>query len=120
MKDLSHTCTFVWILVVVRACNPEFKRISENVTLPCDSIRPIAETVSWWFNNQTQVDSSFPGITLSRPYGRSITILSGDVSVYGGDYSCSFANGTFINCYRIYIQGQSALTLALPCIDHNQ
>ena len=106
MKKLSYLYTFVWILVsIVCACHPEFKRISDNVTLPCDSLLPIGEAVLWWFNNETQVDSSFsPSITLSRPHGRSITILPDDVSVYG-DYSCSFANGTFIKCYSLYIQG---------------
>ena len=112
MKKLSHTFAFVWILINVgRACHPESKHISDNVTIACDSPLPITETVIWRFNNQTEVDSSFSSITLSKPYGRSVAILSGDVSVYG-DYSCSFANGSFINCFSLYIQGQS--------IEHHQ
>ena len=96
---------FTWILANgIFACQPEFKRVSENVTLSC-SLLPITEPIVWLFNNQSQVNSSFSeSVTVSRPHGRSLMILSDDMTVYG-DYSCLFANGTLINCFSLYIQG---------------
>ena len=82
------------------ACQLEHKRIYENVeiTLLCTSL-PITEIV-WKFNNQSQINSSFsPSVIVHED---SLVILSPpNESVYG-DYSCSFTNGTLINCFRLH------------------
>ena len=104
IQKLSHTFAFVWILANGNfACQPEFKSISENVTLLC-SLLPITEPIIWLFNNRSLINSSSESVAVSGPHGRSLMISSHDVSVYG-DYSCSFANSTLINCFSLYIQG---------------
>ena len=105
VQKLSHNFALIWILANgIFACQPEFKKISENVTLSC-SLLPITEPIVWLFNNQSQVNSSFSArVTVSEPHGRSLMILSDDMAVYG-NYSCWFANGTLINCFSLYIQG---------------
>ena len=104
-QKLIHLFALIWILSHgIFACQPEFKRISENITLSC-SLLPITDPIVWLFNNQSQVNSTFSAsVTVSEPHGRLLMILSDDMTVYG-DYSCWFGNGTLINCFSLYIQG---------------
>ena len=95
---------FLWILANgTFACRPEFKKIyenaEENVTLLCTSL-PITEIV-WKFNNLSRIDSSFsPNVEIHED-SLVISVSPFKESVYG-DYSCSFTNGTLINCFRLY------------------
>lgn len=116
-QKVSHTFAFVWILVNGNfVCRPEFKNITEDVTLSCGSRLPIAEPIVWLFNNHSQVNSSF-----YRPHGTLVISSpeSHDVAVYG-DYSCKFANDTaLINCFSLYIQGDCSDGCGILTIDSN-
>ena len=99
VQKLSHIFAILWILAnVIFTCQPEHKRISENVTFSCSS-QPITEPIVWRFNNQSQINSSSVVV-----HGTSIVILSHKESVYG-NYSCLFTNGTLISCFSLYVQG---------------
>jgi len=80
----------------------ERKPINEARTLTCNNTPSATSSYTWQFNNQTQVDES----VVVFGQGRAIEIPSGSAAVYG-DYSC-FENGSFVNCFSVYIGGQFA------------
>ena len=102
LRVFSYALAFVWLLdAATCACHEEYKSIDEQITIPCTNNDPT--TVTWRFDNHSQINSTFSGVVVSQDT-RSIMIQPRHVSVYG-DYSCFDNDGTLINCYSVYIRG---------------